>query len=103
MKKTKELILVMILLLISYSYLEIKDDLILILIPVFSLLSVNYLGKGFKYYLTALFVLFFFISSVLLYIGSKDYGGFGVISYIFFITIVIEIIIGRVRDKNGST
>jgi hypothetical protein len=73
----------------SYYYLQVENDLILILIPLLSLLSQKFVGKIFKTFLVGLFVLFFFVSSFLLYVESIHYKSLGVLSFIFFVSLVI--------------
>jgi hypothetical protein len=96
------LIFAAILLILSYNYLQIQNDLILVLIPLLSLLSLRFKSKLFKASLVGLFILFFFLSSFLLYINSKhyDYEPFGVLTYIFFATIVIVTLVEHRGEGN---
>ncbi len=84
----------------SYYYLQVENELILILIPLLSLLSLRFLGKAFRYCLVGLFILFFFLSSFLLYVESIHYKTLGVLAYIFFATIVIAVFLEYPGEEN---
>ena len=100
MKKYLIIAFVVLLLLVSYIYYQTENELLLLFIPLASLLSLRYLGTISKHCLVGLFILFFFISSLLLYISSDEYNVFGVLSFIFLATIVIIKIIEHFGEKN---
>jgi len=88
------------LLFISYLYYQLQEDLLLLPIPFFSFILFKFGRATFKRWLTGLFLLFFSVSSVLLYLGSQEYQVFGVLSYIFLASIVIIVVAEYVGDKN---
>lgn len=90
------------LLFVSYLYWQTENEMLLLFIPAASILSLRYLGTVSKHCLVGLFILFFFISSLLLYTDSRDYNLFGVISFVLLFTIVIIKIMEYAGEKNAQ-
>ena len=96
----RQVLLCLLLLVMSYLYCQFQNDLLLLFIPLLSFVSLKVVGVTFRRWLTGLFLLFFGVSSVLLYLDSHEYQVFGVLSYIFFASIVIIIVVEYIGDKD---
>lgn len=93
---------VFVLVLASLPHIYMGLDFTLLLIPAVSLVLMRFLGENTKYSLALLFLLSLFFSSLLIYGASSRYEFFGVLSYMFFVSLVLVVYTERLLAKKGS-
>jgi glycopeptide antibiotics resistance protein len=83
----------------SYIYLTNGHELLLLLIPFYSLLSVRHLREHMKASLSLFFIISFFISAYLQSLRFRA-GDFGDLSYIFLVSIIIILLAERMGGEH---
>jgi len=81
------LVLSLLLALVCCAYYVYENDLILLLIPAISLISLRFAWPAFKKHLAVFFLVSFLCAAILLYLASELYIVFGVLSFTFFSTL----------------
>jgi glycosyltransferase involved in cell wall biosynthesis len=89
----------LLLLLFSYLYARLDNDVFIILLISFSLVSWRLAGSGMKKILAFLFALFFLHSAALLFDSSAGFNASGVLSFAFFLSLSLLSAIEYAGDK----